>query len=107
MPITQPVSIRRATPADRPAIQRLAGLDSAPVPAGDVLIASVGGEDRAAIELATGAVVADPFRPTADLVALLTVRVGSLRGPAVRRRRPALRSARPRVLAANVAERRH
>jgi hypothetical protein len=91
MPITEPVSIRRAAPADLPVLQRLASLDSAPVPAGDVLIASAGGEDRAAIAVATGAVVADPFRPTSDLVALLTLRAGSLRGPAARRRWVSLR----------------
>jgi hypothetical protein len=36
-----------------------------------VLLAVVGSEPVAAIGVKTGAVVADPFRPTADVVAVL------------------------------------
>jgi hypothetical protein len=86
MPATQSIAIRRATEADRTAVERLAGLDSSQAPTGDVLIATIDDEPLAALELDTGAVVADPFRPTADLVALLTLRSKSLRTPARRTR---------------------
>ncbi|HYY20699.1 MAG TPA: hypothetical protein VE780_02370 [Thermoleophilaceae bacterium] len=43
-------------------------------------------EPRAAIEVATGAAIGDPFRPTAQLVELLAVRAGQLRRGAVSRR---------------------
>jgi hypothetical protein len=90
MPATQSIAIRRATEADRTAVERLAGLDSSPAPSGDLLLAAVDDEPLAAIELETGKVVADPFRPTADLVALLSLRANSLREPArtARRLRP-------------------
>jgi hypothetical protein len=41
------------------------------VPHGPLLLAFEAGELRAAISLATGAVIADPFAPTARLVELL------------------------------------
>ncbi len=94
--MSQPsIAIRRATAADRPALERLAALDSAHVPAGDVLIGEAAGEPAAAMSVTDGAVVADPFRPTAELVAVLRLRAAMLRGavPARRRlgvRRPAL-----------------
>ena len=71
---SEPVGIRHALAADRAALERLAGLDSADVLTGEVLIAEVHGEARAAIEIAGGATVADPFRRTAHLVELLRSR---------------------------------
>jgi hypothetical protein len=68
------VTIRRAVAADARALERLAQLDCGRVPAGEVLVAEVGGELLAAVSVASGAVVADPFRRTADIVALLRVR---------------------------------
>jgi hypothetical protein len=92
--VPQPVTIRRATAADRATLERLAALDSAPAPVGDVLIAEVGDEALGAIEVASGATVADPFRPTAELVELLSVRAARLRGgPDRRGLRPRLRAA--------------
>lgn len=73
------VAIRHATVADRETLARLAALDSAVVPSGDVLIASVAGEDQAAIAVATAKAIADPFRPTAQVVELLRVRAAALR----------------------------
>jgi hypothetical protein len=67
------VLIRPATTADDRTLTRLAALDSARVPAGPVLIAEVTGEPHAAMDLETGAVVADPFRRTDHLVELLGV----------------------------------
>ena len=74
------VSIRRAGPHDAPALSRLAALDSAAPLAGEVLMAEVGGVVLAALSLADGACVADPFAPTAELVALLEMRRGQLCG---------------------------
>jgi hypothetical protein len=65
------VEIRMAHPDDERALTRLAQLDSARVPPAPLLIGVQGGELRAAISLATGAAIADPFAPTARLVELL------------------------------------
>ena len=67
------ISIRPATSDDRSVLNRLAALDSAPVPAGPVLIAEVNGRPEAALGIEDHAVVADPFEPTAQLVDLLRV----------------------------------
>jgi hypothetical protein len=84
--VAEPVTIRRATAADRATLERLAALDSAPTPSGDVLMAEVGDEAWGAVEVATGATIADPFRPTAELVDLLSLRAARLRGGSDRRR---------------------
>jgi hypothetical protein len=84
------ITIRRSTAADRAALERLAALDSAPRLTGEVLLAELDGEAAGAIEVASGATIADPFRPTAELVELLRVRAVGLRGAAARRR-PRLR----------------
>jgi hypothetical protein len=86
--IAPSVLIRAARGSDGPALARLAALDSAPVPTGHVLVAEADGELVAARSLATGAVIADPFRPTADVVALLTLRSRSVEPRAPRRRLP-------------------
>jgi hypothetical protein len=65
------ITIRPATPNDAEALRRLAQRDGQAVPAGGVLIAAVGSEVRAAISLASGGVIADPFHRTAELVAML------------------------------------
>jgi hypothetical protein len=87
------ITIRRATESDCSVLERLAALDSSTVPSGDVLIAEVGDEPRAAIEVATARVVADPFRRTDHLVELLGFRAARLREGSVPRRRLRLRSA--------------
>jgi hypothetical protein len=91
------VVIRAARGSDGIALERLAQLDSQPAPTGDILVAERDGELVAAHAPATGAVIADPFRPTADVVALLRLhgRRGAAHG-ARRRLRPAL----PRLRAA-------
>jgi hypothetical protein len=73
------VVIRAARGSDGPALRRLAELDSREVPAGDVLLAETDDEVVAAVSLATGAHIADPFRPTADVVDLLEYRARRLR----------------------------
>ena len=66
-----PVLVRPARPVDAADLRRLAALDSARPLTGDVLLAVSGGDVAAAISLDTGAVIADPFQPTAHLVDLL------------------------------------
>jgi len=70
----EPIAIRAATDADLVAVARVAQRDSAPVPRRPLLVAEAGGEVRAAISLADRSTIADPFHPTADLVALLRAR---------------------------------
>jgi hypothetical protein len=85
VPPAEAIAIRRATPDDDVALLRLARLDGAPPLHGDVLIADVEGEPHAAIEIATGATIADPFEPTTHLLDLLRVRAERLAdGPRVR-----------------------
>jgi hypothetical protein len=85
VPPAEAIAIRRATPDDDVALLRLATLDGAPPLHGDVLIADVEGEPHAAIEIATGATIADPFEPTTHLLDLLRVRAERLAdGPRVR-----------------------
>ena len=68
------VVIREAEVGDMPALLRLAELDSRHVPDGKLLVAQVDGEIRAAIGTRTGAVIADPFVPAAELAELLRLR---------------------------------
>jgi hypothetical protein len=84
--VVEDVTIRRATEADRAALERLAALDSARALVDEILIAVVGDEALGAIEVASGTAIADPFRPTAELVELLSLRAARLRGGADRRR---------------------
>ncbi len=66
----QSILIRSVSAGDERALLRLAALDSA-LPLDDAeLIAEVGGEIRAAMG-AGGRAIADPFAPTAGLVAQL------------------------------------
>ena len=78
-PIGHALTLRYAVPADAEALDRLAGLDSARAPRGAVLLAEVGGEPWAAISLDDHHAVADPFRPTGELMALLVERARQLR----------------------------
>ena len=98
----QAITIRAAAGEDREALRRLAGRDSAPLPAGDLLVALVGDQLRAAVAVSDGQVIADPFHPTAELVRLLRSRVAEIsgergRGPiaALRRRRRSALSPQP------------
>ena len=73
------VLIRAARGSDGPALRRLAALDSKDLPAGDLLVAETDHELVAALSLNTGERVADPFRPTADVVDLLAFRAKRLK----------------------------
>jgi hypothetical protein len=72
------VLMRRATAEDAARIRALAYLDDKRLPAGPFLVAETGGEIVAARSLATGTVVADPFRLTSDIVAMLRLRASQV-----------------------------
>src|SRR5690349_20561906 len=72
-PATDAVVIRPAYPDDAAVLTRLAGLDSRRPLTGRVLVAERHGAVVAALALEDRRTVADPFAPTADLVALLRV----------------------------------
>ena len=92
--MTSPLVLRPASAADTAALERLAALDSAGPLTGEVMLAYAGGEVRAALALETGRAIADPFYPSADLVALLRAAAG---GGRRRRRLRALSVPRPAV----------
>jgi hypothetical protein len=74
------VTIRYAFPDDEPSLRRLAVLDSAVMPPAPLLLAEVEGQLRAAVSLATGETIADPFHPSAGLIELLRARAHQLTG---------------------------
>jgi hypothetical protein len=76
---TDSITIRRAQDRDAAALARLAVLDSSDVPEGDVLLAEEGPELRAAVSLADGRAIADPFHRTLSLVELLRLRADRIR----------------------------
>jgi hypothetical protein len=84
------VTIRLAGTHEAAALARLAELDSATTPIAPALVAEVAGEVLAAISLADGVLVANPFRRTADVVELLRARERQLRAGGRRRRLAAL-----------------
>src|SRR5215208_3796806 len=96
---TAPLTIRPARDVDEAALRRLAALDSTIPLRGDVLLAEEDGEMRAALSLADGRVVADPFRLTSGIVAALRARVprhAAAAEPAPRRPRVRVLRAAPR-----------
>lgn len=70
--------IRLAVAADETRLRRLAQMDSARPLSGQTLLAEQGGSVIAALSLAEGAAIADPFVPSADAVAMLRVRAAQL-----------------------------
>ena len=75
------VTIRELAGGDEISLRELVERDTARGLGGDVVGAERGGRLMAAISLTSGDVVADPFHPTADLVALLRVRAGQVLPP--------------------------
>jgi hypothetical protein len=90
------LTIRRADASDTGALVRLAALDSASPPTGEALLAEVGGELWAAVEVESGAAIADPFRPSGELVDLLRLQT-SLEAGAERSMRRSLARLLPRA----------
>jgi hypothetical protein len=74
-----PILIRRADIDDATALRRLAQLDGARLPEGELLVAEVDGELRAALRVSDSAYVSDPFFPSKEVVRLLDVRAKRLR----------------------------
>ena len=74
------ITIRMLTEDDSEEATRLAERDSASLPHGRLLGASIDGRLVAAHSLATGESIADPFVPTAELRVLLASRAFQLRG---------------------------
>jgi hypothetical protein len=72
------ITIRRSRPEDASALEELAQLDSRKLNGEDLLLAEVGGELRAAVPVGGGQPIADPFRPTAALVSMLSLRARQL-----------------------------
>jgi hypothetical protein len=70
--------LRLANEADTPGLTRLAALDSQAPLTGSILVGELHGEPAAALSLADGRSIADPFRPTAHLVATMRVRAHGL-----------------------------
>ena len=81
------ITIRHARTEDHTEVVRLAERDSAELPAGELLVAAVGGELRAATAVASGETIADPFHPTSQIVRLISARAEQLRGTANGHRR--------------------
>lgn len=79
------ITIRRLDASDQPELERLAELETRAVPRGPLLGAEVEGHLLAAISLADGELIADPFSRTAELRALLELRAAQLRGRERRR----------------------
>jgi hypothetical protein len=70
----QNIRVRRSASGDEIELARLAALDSASPPRGPALIAESDSRMLAALPLGAGRAIADPFEPTAELVALLELR---------------------------------
>jgi hypothetical protein len=72
--------IRIATAEDEAALRSLADIDShGPLTAGPYLVGEIAGSPQAALSLTDGRVVANPFVPTAQLLAHLRMRSSALR----------------------------
>jgi hypothetical protein len=75
------VTVRFFEERDVEAIRQLAILEDRPEPDGGVLVADVDGRVVAALPYPGGEALADPFAPTADVVALLKLRAAQVSRP--------------------------
>src|SRR5215208_1788209 len=80
------VIVRSAGESDERQLRRLAALDSAKPIAGRALVAESEARIIAALPLGSGRPIADPFEPTAEVVALLELRAAQLRNGSSPRR---------------------
>src|SRR3954469_18737014 len=78
------VELRMCKASDDPALERLAALAEQPLPFGRLIVALCDGELVAAVPLAGGNVLRDPFVKTSHLVPLLELRARQLRQPEAR-----------------------
>lgn len=75
------IALRLCRVSDEVELARLAALEGVPVPAGRFVLAEVDGRLVAALSLASGYWLADPFVATAHLRRLLELRAAQLREP--------------------------
>ena len=94
--LSMTTTLRFATANDAVALERLAQLDSAQVPAAPQLVAIEDGALIAAISARGGDVIADPFERTADAAELLRRRARQL--DATPRSRPRFRQTRSAII---------
>lgn len=80
------VTLRLDRVGDGARLYQLAALSERPLPAGPFVTAEVDGRIVAALPLAGGAPLTDPFVPTVQLVPLLELRAGQIRRVDVRPR---------------------
>lgn len=85
-PPAEPVTLRLSSVHDDDVLARLATLEGHAAPAGQHVVAEVGGAVVAALPLLPGPMLADPFRPTAHLAPLLELRAKQLADGRPRRR---------------------
>ncbi|HWI73422.1 MAG TPA: hypothetical protein VNT55_15805 [Baekduia sp.] len=97
LPAMDALVIRPAYPDDHAVLARLAALDSRRPLTGPVLVAERDGRILAALATADGRAVADPFAPTADLVALLRLHASADSSAAATRGAPGPRELLRRV----------
>jgi len=74
------ITIRRLGHGDEAAIERLVELDSGRRPEGDLMGVEIEGRLLVASSVETGESIADPFSRTAELRALLEVRIAQMNG---------------------------
>ena len=79
------ITVRRSVDSDRSKLERLAALDSARPPTGPALVAEADSRMLAALPLGSGRPIADPFEPTAAVVALLELRAEQIEAAPKRR----------------------
>ena len=78
MNATANISIRSAYPDDQTTLWQLAALDDRALPRAPFLVAEEDREVVAAVSLTDRSTIADPFRRTAEAVALLELRAGQV-----------------------------
>jgi hypothetical protein len=93
------VTIRWASSDDARSVEMLAALDEAAIPPAPLLLAIVGDELWVAWSASTGDAISDPFRPSADVVALVRERGRQLTVAGVPRVRAVLPRLRGRMTA--------
>ena len=84
---TNGITIRRLAQGDEAAIEHLVELDSGRRPEGELMGVEVEGRLLVAMSIETEESVADPFSRTAELRALLGIRIAQLNGKGESRRR--------------------
>jgi hypothetical protein len=89
--LTPSITLRGASRDDHTALCRLAALDSASLPPAPLMMGEVDGKLRAAVSIADGTAIADPFYPTAHIVALLRTHAAARTRRSDRRRRLSFR----------------